>query len=123
MKKYFGVFITLLSAMLLCVLPAKAGSAYSPETAVNFARNHFASNHTEHHNNCPNGWICAEFTANCVKAGGIDITPSKQRFTMHHLLHVQMTGIQGILTVKTAMLCSHTAVLSQRQNIYGTPVL
>ena len=52
MKKYFGVFITLLSAMLLCVLPAKACSAYSPEAAVDFARNHCASNHTEHHNNC-----------------------------------------------------------------------
>lgn len=76
MKKYFGVFITLLSAMLLCVLPAKAGSAYSPEAAVDFARNHCAFNHTEYQNNCPNGWICAEFAANCVKAGGIDITPS-----------------------------------------------
>ena len=72
MKKWIGVVVLVWMTALFPV----AASAYSGSAAVEFARSHCASNHTEYQSNCPNGWICAEFVANCLKNGGFNITPS-----------------------------------------------
>lgn len=72
LKNFAGVI------MIMCIISLMPISvhAYSGSAAVDYARSHCVSNHTEYKSNCPNGWLCAEFVANCVRAGGEDIVPS-----------------------------------------------
>ena len=80
MKKQsiFTTIIRLLLVASLVIVPVQETKAYSysGSAAVEFARSHCAANHTEYTANCPNNWICAEFVAECLRAGGLSITPS-----------------------------------------------
>lgn len=80
MKKQsiFTTIIRLLLVVSLVIVPVQETKAYSysGSAAVEFARSHCAANHTEYTANCPNNWICAEFVAECLRAGGLSITPS-----------------------------------------------
>ncbi len=71
--KWLQKFVKIIWVMGICcfVFSIRAEAAYSPNEAVNYARNHCASGHTSGGQNCPNSWQCAEFVSKCLQEGGM----------------------------------------------------
>ena len=99
-KKFSKTLVSFLLIIGLILFPTSRSAAYSysASAAIEYARSHCASNHTEYQSNCPNGWLCAEFVANCIKAGGLDIVPSQLRVV--RALYNKLSGIGNCMEIE-----------------------
>ena len=69
-KRILSAFLAII--MLASVLPTgmitaqAAGYKYDPDAAIAFAKSHCSNDGSS----CKKRWLCAEFVANCLLAGG-----------------------------------------------------
>ena len=84
-KKFFArkvlsalvAFVMLLTIMPVGTLVVSASTnsyTYNAESAVAFAESHCSSESQLSKDACDEKWLCAEFVANCLKAGGFNIS-------------------------------------------------
>ncbi len=74
-------FIILLIAIFTCLLlpngnknALAATYSYNADAAIAYAKNHCENESQMATSTCTENWLCAEFVANCLKAGGFNIS-------------------------------------------------
>lgn len=53
---------------------SKSNYTYNADEAIAFAKEHCSNESSNANNKCNSGWLCAEFVANCLEAGGFEIS-------------------------------------------------